>query len=62
MNGAFYIILVPAVLVAMGYILVLRFMRIAPGYPRLIIAGVIFCGALYWLSRRKTRGGNTSAQ
>lgn len=62
MNGAFYIILVPAVLVALGYILVLRFMGIAPGYPRLIIAGVIFFGALYWLSRRKPRDSDTSTQ
>jgi len=62
MNGAFYIILVPAVLVALGYIVVLRFMGIAPGYPRLVIAAVIFFGALYWLSRRKPHGGKTSQQ
>jgi len=49
MNRAFLIILIPALLVATGYVVVLRFMGIAPGYPRLVIALVIFFGAVYWL-------------
>jgi len=62
MNRAYLIIFIPALLVALGYILVLRFMGIAPGYPRLVIALVIFFGAVYWLSRRKVQGGSTRGQ
>jgi hypothetical protein len=53
MNRAFFIIIVPALLVAAGYVVVFRYMGIAPGYPRLIITLVLFFGAIYWLSRRK---------
>ena len=52
MNRALYIILVPALLVAVGYIVVLNLMGIAPGYPRLAIAMVLFFGGIYWLSKR----------
>jgi hypothetical protein len=62
MNRAFFIIIIPASLVALGYIVVLRFMGVRPGYPRLVIAMVIFFGAIYWLSRRKAHGGNTGSQ
>jgi uncharacterized membrane protein len=62
MNRAFFIIIIPALLVALGYIVVLRFMGVAPGYPRLVIAMVIFFGAIYWLSRRKTHGETTSGK
>jgi len=55
MNRALYIILVPAVLVAVGYIVVLRLMGIAPGYPRLIVAMILFFGGMYWLSRRSRK-------
>jgi hypothetical protein len=47
------------VLVAAGYILVLRYLGIAPGYSRLIVAIVLFLGAMYWLSRRTARKTNT---
>ncbi len=60
MNRAFLIILIPAVLVAAGYILVLRYLGIAPGYSRLILATVLFFGAMYWLSRRSGRKANSS--
>lgn len=52
MNRSLYIILIPALLVAVGYVVVLRLMGIAPGYPRLIIAMILFFGGMYWLSRR----------
>ncbi|HTZ33591.1 MAG TPA: hypothetical protein VMH31_14115 [Methylomirabilota bacterium] len=52
MNRSLYIILIPALLVAAGYIVVLRLMGIAPGYPRLIIAMILFFGGIYWLSKR----------
>ena len=52
MNRAFFIIMIPALLVAAGYVVVLRAIGIAPGFPRLIIATILFFGMMYWLSRR----------
>ena len=52
MNWSILIILIPALLVAAGYIVVLRLMGIAPGYPRLAVAIVLFFGGIYWLSKR----------
>jgi flagellar biosynthesis component FlhA len=59
MNRSFFIVMIPALLVAAGYIFVLRFMGIAPGYPRLIVAMVLFFGMIYWLSRRSKRKENS---
>jgi membrane protein DedA with SNARE-associated domain len=58
-NRAFLIIMIPALLVAAGYIVVLRYMGIAPGYPRLLAAMALFCGMIYWLSRRAGRKVNS---
>lgn len=52
MNKSFLIILIPALLVAAGYVVVLRLMGIPPGYLRLSIAMALFFGGIYWLSRR----------
>ena len=60
MNRSFFIIMIPALLVAAGYIFVLRYMGIAPGYPRLIIAMILFFGTIYWLSRRTGRKANSN--
>jgi len=57
MNRAFLIIFIPAILVVTGYILVLRSMGLAPGYPRLVVALAVFLAAVYWLSRRKAGSG-----
>jgi flagellar biosynthesis component FlhA len=62
MNRSLLIILIPALLVAAGYILVLHLMGIAPGYPRLIIAMVLFFGGIYWLSRRSGKKAKTAGQ
>jgi len=51
MNRALLIIMIPSLLVVAGYIIVLRTMGIAPGYPRLIVAVVLFFGLIYWISR-----------
>jgi flagellar biosynthesis component FlhA len=59
MNRSFLIIMVPALLVAAGYIVVLRYMGIAPGYPRLVVAMALFFGMIYWLSRRSGRRANS---
>ena len=58
-NRAFLIIMIPALLVAAGYIVVLRYMGIAPGYPRLLAAMALFFGMIYWLSRRAGRKVNS---
>ena len=60
MNRALFIIMIPALLVAAGYIVVLRIMGIAPGYPRLIFAVAFFFGVIYWFSRRSGRKMNSS--
>jgi hypothetical protein len=62
MNRSLFIILVPALFVAAGYIFILRMMGIAPGYPRLIIAMVLFFGGIYWLSRRSTKKAKPGGQ
>ena len=60
MNSAFYIILVPVLLVMLGYIVVFRSMGLSPGYPRLVIAVLVFAGALYWMGRRFARKDSSS--
>lgn len=62
MNRSILIIMVPALLVAVGYIVVLRMMGFAPGYPRLILAMVLFFGGIYWLSKRSGNKANSSGQ
>jgi hypothetical protein len=59
MNRAFFIIFIPVLFVAIGYVAVFRFMGVAPGYPRLIVVMALFFGAIYWLSRRSA--GKTGA-
>jgi hypothetical protein len=60
MNRALWIILIPALLVAAGYVIVLRVMGFTAGYPRLIVALALFFGALYWLSRKSARKADSS--
>ncbi|PYT88302.1 MAG: hypothetical protein DMG36_24220 [Acidobacteria bacterium] len=57
MNRALLIILIPAILVALGYVLVFRLIGLSPGYPRLILGGLVFFAAAYWLWPRKARSG-----
>lgn len=59
MNRSLLIILIPALLVAVGYIVVLEMMGFSPGYPRLIVAVVLFFGGIYWLSKRSGKKANT---
>jgi hypothetical protein len=62
MNRSILIILIPALLVAAGYIVVLRMMGVAPGYPRLVIAMILFFGGIYWLSKRSGKKANSGGQ
>jgi uncharacterized membrane protein len=52
MNRALYIIFVPALLVAVGYAVVLYSMGMAPGYLRTIAAFALFFAVLYWVTNR----------
>jgi uncharacterized membrane protein len=54
-NKALYIVMVPVLLVAIGYIVVLRYAGLPPGYLRLAVAVTAFFGAIYWLARRSQR-------
>ena len=56
MNPPLVIILVPAILVALGYVLVFRFLGISPGYLRFILGGAVFLAAAYWLWPKRPRG------
>ena len=62
MNRSILIILIPALIVAAGYIIVLRIMGVAPGYPRLILAVVLFFGGIYWLSKKSGKKIKSSGQ
>ena len=62
MNRSFFIIMVPVLLVALGYVLVFRHIGIAPGYPRLIVAMALFFGAIWWLGRKAARKAGSGRQ
>lgn len=62
MNRAFAIILIPAVLVAIGYVVVFRSMGISPAYWRLILPLGLLGGALWWLGRRAARKTDLGAR
>jgi ABC-type spermidine/putrescine transport system permease subunit II len=55
MNRAIYIVMIPVLLVALGYILVFRAVGLAPGYARLMIAAVLFFSAIGWIVRGPAR-------
>ena len=52
MNRGFLIILIPAALIAIGYLIVFRYIGVTPGYVRLMGAMIVFFGGIWWLSRR----------
>ena len=62
MNRGFYIILVPAALVAIGYIVVFRYIGVTPAYWRLILPVLLFAGAVWWLGRRTARKTGSGAR
>jgi hypothetical protein len=37
-------------------------MGVAPGYPRLVVAMILFFGGIYWLSKRSARKAKSSSQ
>ena len=55
MYRAFFVIMIPVLLVALGYVLAIRHLGFSPGYPRLFLAMGIFFGLIWWLGRRSVR-------
>ena len=55
MNRSIYIVMVPVLIVTLGYILVFRHIGVAPGYLRLVVAMLVFFGGIWWLGRRTAR-------
>ena len=62
MNRAFYIILIPALLVSIGYVVVFRAMGVSPAYWILVFPVAILGGAWWWLRRRATRRAGLGAR
>jgi len=61
MNRGLLIILIPAILVALGYIVVIRFLGVTPGYGRLVGAMMVFFAGIWWLGRcAKRKASSTS--
>ena len=55
MNRALLIALVPALLVAAGYVCVLQEMKLSPAYSGLAILSAVLAGGIFWLSRRASK-------
>ncbi|HXN24433.1 MAG TPA: hypothetical protein VOA41_16970 [Candidatus Dormibacteraeota bacterium] len=60
MNRSFFIVLIPALAVGIGYIYVLKYLHIQPSYGRLVGAGVAFAAAVVLVHyyRRPKRAGH----
>ena len=56
MNRAYFIILVPALLVIVGYLLVFRSMGLALPYVRLIVPLILLLAAASWWLVKKRQG------
>jgi hypothetical protein len=62
MNKSLLIVLIPALLVAAGYVVVLRMMGLPPGYGRLAVAMILFFGAIFLLARRSAKKAKSAGQ
>ena len=60
MNRGFLIILIPAVLVALGYLVVFRYIGVTSGYGRLAAAMIVFVGGIWWLGRRNRKNSSSA--
>ena len=62
MNKSLLIVLIPALLVAAGYVVVLRMMGLPPGYGRLAVAMILFFAAILLLGRRSAKKAKSAGQ
>ena len=60
MNRGFLIIMIPALLVAAGYIAIFHYLGVTPGYGRLAGVLVLFFGAMCWLGRRNRKRSSSA--
>ena len=59
MNRGLLIIVIPAILVALGYLAVFHLVGITPQWGRLAGAVVLFFGGIWWLGRRQREKSGT---
>ena len=62
MNKSICIILLAPVLVAIGYIVILRHLGISPGYFRLAMAMAGFVGAIWFIRRQAAKSAKPAGQ
>ncbi len=62
MNKSIFIILLAPVLVAVGYIVILRHLGIAPGYFRLVMAMAGFVAAIWFIRRKAMKSAKPAGQ
>ena len=62
MNKSIFIILLAPVLVAIGYIVILRHLGIPPGYLRLVLAMGVFVGAIWFIRRKAAKSAKSAGQ
>ena len=62
MNRAYFIILVPALLVLMGYMLVFRMIGVSLPYPVLIVPAALVAAVAGWMLKRSAKKTSTSAK
>ena len=55
MNSAFLLVLGPTVIVALGYILVLRALGMQPPYLKLVAVVALLGLAFWWIGRKAAR-------
>lgn len=62
MNRAYFIILIPALLVLIGYLLVFRMIGIALPYPAVIVPAVLLVAFVVWLVKRSFKKAGASSK
>jgi len=60
MNRGFLIVLIPAILVAIGYLVIFHYAGVTPRYGRLAGAMIVFFGGIWLLGRRSDKKAATA--
>lgn len=62
MNRAYFIIMIPALLVLIGYVLVFRMIGIALPYPAVLAPVVLLAAIVVWLLKRSIKKPGASTK